>query len=57
MKNPIKDKEGSDRVRRGGYWGGNQFFVRSFDRKATDPNGRRRYLGFRLVKNVPKDKK
>ena len=57
MKNPIEDKESSMRVLRGGYWDGSQFFIRILNRKANDPNDRRRYLGFRLVKNIPKDKK
>ena len=57
MKNPVKDEKASIRVLRGGYWDGSQFFVRNLNRKAIFPNNRRHYSGFRLVKNVPKDKK
>ena len=56
MKNPIKDEKDSDsyRVCRGGNWGSYPGIVRASVRSLFAPSNQRYYLGFRLVKNVPK---
>ena len=57
MKNPIEDKKSPYRVARGGYWDSSPEGVRSSRRRDDDPADRGYDIGFRLVKNIPKDKK
>ena len=58
MKNPIKDEKGSLRVKRGGGWGYNYpAYMWVLYRDDDAPTSRNYGLGFRLVKNIPKDKK
>ena len=54
MKNPINDEKDSLRVFRGGSWRHGPGGVRASYRSLDDPAHRSYYLGFRLVKNVPK---
>ena len=58
-KNPVKDdgKKDSDRVYRGGSWDLDARFARLSYRYDLDPGYRNYYLGFRIVKNIPKDQK
>ncbi len=49
-KNPMGPDAGSDRVLRGGAWGGAAEGCRSADRGWCDPGGRVDYLGFRLLR-------
>ncbi len=57
MKNPIKDEKDSRRVYRGGCWDDYPEDVRSSSRDDDAPTSQYYYLGFRLVKNVPQEKK
>ena len=57
MKNPIKDKKDSYRVIRGAGWGSFPLYVRTSHRSSFSPARQSSSLGFRLVKNIPKDKK
>ena len=56
MKNPINDKKGSLRVFRGGSWYFYPKFVRTSDRGNDGPASQYYDLGFRLVKNIPKER-
>ena len=57
-KNPVSDeKKGRYRVRRGGSWGVDARFVRLSYRGNDDPGYRYRVLGFRIVRNIPRDPK
>ena len=56
MKNPIKDEKDSSRVNRGGGWGRYPLSVRASNRNGIDPADQYYDLGFRLVKNVPKER-
>ena len=56
MKNPIKDEKDSYRVNRGGSWGVIPVSVRASSRDYGDPAIRYYDLGFRLVKNIPKER-
>ena len=47
--NPKGPSSGSDRVCRGGGWGGNARFCRVSDRYCSDPGGGNDYLGLRLA--------
>jgi formylglycine-generating enzyme required for sulfatase activity len=58
MKNPIKDKKGYYRVFRGGGWYSVPEVVRASYRDDYDgPSYQNDNLGFRIVRNNPKDKK
>jgi formylglycine-generating enzyme required for sulfatase activity len=57
MKNPIEDKKGSIRVFRGGSWNYLPEDVRTSRRSSIAPAGQYDDLGFRIVRNIPKDKK
>ena len=59
-KNPVKDKEErwiSYRMYRGESWFDVARRARLSYRNYDDPSDRSRYLGFRIVKNIPKDPK
>ncbi len=56
MKNPVKDEKDSDRVIRGGSRLDNPKYVRTSNRNNYDPADQYYTLGFRLVKNVPKER-
>ena len=56
-KNPVKDEKVSDRVSRGGGWLNGAWYARLSRRVNFDPSLRHRNLGFRIVKNIPKDQK
>ena len=57
MKNPIKDKKGSHRVNRGGCWNRRAWYTDVMAVGISAPGSEKNTLGFRLVKNVPKEKK
>jgi formylglycine-generating enzyme required for sulfatase activity len=57
MKNPIDDEKDEFRVRRGGSWDGNAWYTRVSSRYSRGPANRSYDLGFRIVRNNPKDKK
>jgi formylglycine-generating enzyme required for sulfatase activity len=58
MKNPIDDKKDSSRVLCGGCWLDDARFTRMSDRGSNDdPTAGGNYIGFRLVKNIPQEKK
>jgi len=46
---PVGAPSGSARVARGGGWGSNAGIVRCADRSRSDPSGRNKNVGFRLV--------
>jgi formylglycine-generating enzyme required for sulfatase activity len=50
----VYSPRGSDRIGRGGYWGGSAQDCRSADRVYSLTNERHFSLGFRLAANVPK---
>ena len=57
-KNPVKDKQVSNRVSRGVIWFNFALIARLSLRHSRDyPGHRRNRLGFRIVKNIPKEKK
>ena len=57
MKNPIKDKKDFKRVIRGGCWDDFPKDVRVSSRNDNDPASQGNDLGFRIVKNIPQEKK
>ena len=63
-KNPVSDEQvnkkwggTASRVNRGGCWYGDARYARLSSRNFVDPGYRRRYLGFRIVRNIPKKEK
>ena len=63
-KNPVSDEQvdkewggTADRVGRGGSWGDDARLARLSYRGDFGPSDRYRYLGFRIVKNIPKKEK
>ena len=56
-KNPISDKQVSNRVNRGGAWFNDPFVVRPALSGGDGPSNRRSNYAFRIVKNIPKDPK
>ena len=56
-KNPVKDEKVSDRVSRGGGWYYDARYARLPFRNLGVHSSRYHDLGFRIVKNIPKDPK
>jgi formylglycine-generating enzyme required for sulfatase activity len=52
QQDPSGPETGSDRVIRGGSWGGDAVICRSACRGYGPPDGRINYLGFRLARRV-----
>jgi formylglycine-generating enzyme required for sulfatase activity len=49
VTDPQGAAAGSDRVIRGGDWGGNARYCRSADRVSDEPGSRYRIIGFRVL--------